>query len=156
MKYTNYLDWKPVVRSLFQHLSLCDLLPLKVHDGDSFIAIDAQTEYEQQEQAVDAVTSVDMSHVTCYWRPADRGPRLTTLLIVLGNEPWETVADYTWSRDCEGIEEQLEVALDAFQREWEGRPCPTVIDEPEDDKPWTETEQAAYNGLSSVEYHNPL
>lgn len=25
-----------------------------------------------------------------------------------------------------------------------------------DDEPWTETERAAYNGLSSVDYHNPL
>jgi len=26
----------------------------------------------------------------------------------------------------------------------------------DDDEPWTETERAAYNGLSSVDYHNPL
>lgn len=26
----------------------------------------------------------------------------------------------------------------------------------EGEKPWTETERAAYNGLSSADYHNPL
>lgn len=25
-----------------------------------------------------------------------------------------------------------------------------------EEEPWTETEQAAYNGLSSADYHNPL
>lgn len=26
----------------------------------------------------------------------------------------------------------------------------------DNNEPWTETERAAYNGLSSVDYHNPL
>lgn len=156
MKDAHYFDWKPVVRSLLRHLRTQDLLPCAVHDGESRTVLDADTEDERQEQAVEIVTSMDASRLSCRWCPPEGSVLAANFFLVLGNEPWETVADYAWTQGTDALSERIEVALEAFEQEWEGRPCPTTQGKPEHDEPWTETERAAYNGLPSVDYHNPF
>jgi hypothetical protein len=126
------LDFTPVITSLVEHLLEQDIVPYCMHDGEERIELPAADHSELAVEAAAVATSVDTSRLNCYWH--DRGTRHTcSLLLVLGNDPDEVVADYYLSSGAEDLERQLEYALENFSETWSGRPCPverSAVQEP--------------------------
>lgn len=100
-------NWKTPVRSLLQTLQKHGLTPVAVDNGDGWVETDTTA------QAVAEIVATDESRLAVF-TPCGRR---ATLLLVLGNEPCEIVADYT---DLYLID----FAVDEHYNRWEGRACP--------------------------------
>jgi len=68
--------------------------------------------------AVENLTACDEG-----WLRLAKGEERYTLFLVLGNEPFELVADYTYRSD---IPDAMDSILSAWSDKWENRKCPTV------------------------------
>jgi hypothetical protein len=114
-----YNNWTPVVKSLLNILVKEYNFELyKVNDGgdeDEFIV--GNNNDEKINLATNLISGVDSAEL--FIKHPDYPKETLWLLIVLGNEPFETVADYT----CFSL---LEEAIDKFSEEWEGKDCPKV------------------------------
>lgn len=117
------LDWKPVVRSLVLHLVEHDIIPLAIYDGAYRREIDRGPTEDMAAQAANAACAVDEASLRCAWYTATSELRCN-LLLVFGNEPHELVSDYCWTNGDDALEAAVEEALDGFEAEWEGKPCP--------------------------------
>lgn len=107
---TTYNDWTPVVRSLCRALVEAGFSLHSVDDGEERVltpTVDKATEH---------VCAVDESHLFVTHPAYDKRPML---FIVLGNDPCETVADYS-------DRPELDACVEAWSDSWEGRKCPTV------------------------------
>lgn len=102
-------NWKTPVRSLLRTLQKHGLTPIAVDNGDGWV------ETATTAQAVEEIVATDESRLAVF-TPCGRR---ATLLLVLGNEPCEIVADYA---DLEVID----AAVDEHYNKWEGRACPTT------------------------------
>lgn len=104
-------NWKPVIESLFAALESAGIIIDEVDNSGG----DEDGE-EDRSKMVDEATACDECNV--YVRiPGET--RRHALLIVLGNEPFETVADYS-------VHPLLDSAIEAWSASWEGKPCPQI------------------------------
>lgn len=112
-----YLNWQPVVMSLLFNLQGAGFDLRAVDDGDGSTRLDSsQSKLQQRLAAADIAAAVDVAKVfVC------KGDKHGCLLLVLGNEPDELVADYG---GAPALMPELELAIDRFSARWEGRPCP--------------------------------
>ena len=101
------LNWKPVIASLFEALEKAGFELDRVDDGEG-------TE-RRREHMLEAANACDECWL--YVKPPGESRRYA-IYIVLGNEPFETVADYA----CHPL---LDTVLEAWSDSWEGKPCPT-------------------------------
>jgi hypothetical protein len=76
-------------------------------------------------QVADSACSVDEASLRCIWYTSTSQLRCS-LVLVFGNEPDEVVADYTWENGDDALESTIELALEDFGTEWEGKACPRV------------------------------
>lgn len=112
-------NWKPVVKSLIETIQSAGFNLLGVNDGE-----DVYVELSNQ-SAVDIITSVDESWATFI----DSNGVKRSVFIVLGNEPYETVCDYTYPKDIaenDPIQVKWENAIEEFSDFWETHACPLV------------------------------
>ena len=103
-------NWKPVLKSLFSALKKAGITIDEVDNG------------EEDEGEKDPAKFLEAADACDECRVLVRIPgetRRHTLLVVLGNEPFETVAD--WS--CHPL---LDATLEAWSESWEGKPCPQI------------------------------
>ena len=121
-------DWTPVVLDLLRLLTEeggarllwvddgghTTHLPPPEHAGD-YLSV--------RQQAAAAITAVDASTLQIML-----DGRTATLSIVLGNEPEEIVQDWC-AFNCSTIHWMLEAITRKFARQWEGKPCPIIIDQ---------------------------
>jgi len=110
-------NWKPVVGSFLTKLIKAKFVLVAVDDGGSRIPVDKKSE------AVDAVDSVDDSHLYV----TDPNGFDRWIYIVLGNDPEELVADYSCRREYDDSEDKvdpLDAVLDEFTDLWAGKKCP--------------------------------
>lgn len=116
-------NWKPVVTSLIEHLQNNGVRLLTIDDGgerEDWIHIhQTMTPEDQKTLAVESICAVDSSELLVRL-PDDKK---TWLMIVLGNEPSETLADYS----CHPL---LDRIADEFATEWEDKECPTIESQP--------------------------
>lgn len=84
-----------------------------VDDGDGNATQLKGTPREQRQRAKEIIDSVDESHLY-----VTKDEKTFWIFIVLGNDPEETVADYTSNAG-------LDKAFDEFANKWAGKPCPT-------------------------------
>lgn len=108
-------NWKPVIGSLVHKLVKAGFTLTAVDDGEERIKV------RTAKEAVEAINAVDDSHLFLTKDFAGK-PVKTWLFIVLGNEPEETVADYSITE----LEPELEAVLDAFAARWEGVRVPKI------------------------------
>lgn len=101
-------NWKPVVKS-FIKIALSH--GLKLHSVDNG---EERIETTDIKTAVDEICSVDEGHV---YFLTEEGKKIWAWL-VLGNEPFETVADSI-------VHPALDKACDEFSEKWENRKVPT-------------------------------
>lgn len=122
-------NWKPVVLSLLQHLEARGLVPYAVDNGDERIDTwndDPElSSDDRREQIAEEICSVDAARLSCRFYPMDGGELVVNLFLVLTNEPEDLVADWNCT-PARGLEHRLIFALDAFDDEWSGVPCPQV------------------------------
>ena len=101
-------NWKPVVGSLLSKLQ---------NAGFTLVSADGQrlegTDREKRQQAKAAICAVDESHLYV----EDSEGISKWIFVVLGNEPEETVNDYS-------CHPGLDAVLEDFVKQWEGKPCP--------------------------------
>lgn len=107
-------NWKPVIKSLIRTLTKHNFTISTVDNGDGPVAAPAES---PKKWAVSEIAATDESNLLV------KGPdgRLLWVFMVLGNEPAETVCDYTCNL-------ALERAIDEFCDKWEGRSCPVIKD----------------------------
>jgi hypothetical protein len=101
-------NWKPVIKSLLKHLEAEGFIPFEVNNGGEDEATPTWKD------VLEEIVASDESHVYLKHPDVDK---IFWLWAVLGNEPWETVSDYSCN-------DKLEKAIDAFQYKWEGKSCP--------------------------------
>ena len=101
-------NWNPVIESLFSALENAGITVDEVDNG-CYPSTDPST-------FVTEATASDECRVLVRI-PGE--PRRHTLLIVLGNEPFETVADYSQHP-------LLDATLEEWSESWEDKPCPTI------------------------------
>jgi hypothetical protein len=102
-------NWKTPVRSLLRTCKKHGLTPVSVDNGDGWV------ETATTAQAVAEIVATDESRVAVF-TPCGRR---AILLLVLGNEPSELLADYT-------ALEVIDAAAIEHYNNWEGKPCPTT------------------------------
>ena len=112
------LDSRPLVRSLLEHLGAHGFTVTTVYDGET------HTSTEDIEEIIDAATATDEAWLTAA-ATYSGAIHLFTLNLIYGNEPWELVADYSWTRGDQQLLGDLEDALDAYVQQWDGNPYPT-------------------------------
>lgn len=121
------LDWTPVVRSLLCWLRRHGIHPIAVDDGAARIRFDEANDERSIDDLdgaiADAICAVDQATLFCSALAGCSEVR-ANFWIVLGNEPEEIVADYSHTRDVALLEEAIENALEDFDGEWAGKPCP--------------------------------
>lgn len=107
------LNWKPVIGSLLRILQDHNFTLHSVHDGEDDLTLEG-TDRQRRQEAKDVICGVDVAdlYVT---HPSVDG--IAMLIIILGNEPEETVADHS-------AVVPLNQAVDQFSKKWQGRPCP--------------------------------
>ena len=96
--------WITIINSLLSILSKDGFLPVRLFDGEELINVSDM----RKGKVAKLVAGVDESTLTV----ENLDGRKFKLLIVLGNSPCETVADFTYS-------EELEKSLDKFYQKWE-------------------------------------
>jgi hypothetical protein len=89
----------------------------QVNDGEEYVTLNCQGVHNRRKEAIEIITSVDESQV----RISHNGT-YGWMLIILGNDPDELVAD--WS----GNFEALDVAINAYNKRWCGRKCPVTAE----------------------------
>jgi hypothetical protein len=110
-------NWAKPVSSLLSKFQRCGYDIMAAHDGEEYNNINKNlSQLNKRKEAVDIITSVDLSRV---YLLSPKG-RKFYLMIVLGNEPSELVADYTY------FEEETENIVEEFCQQWEGKKCPIV------------------------------
>jgi hypothetical protein len=110
-------NWAKPVSSLLAKFQRCGYDLFAVNDGGEYIIINKNlSRLDKRKEAVETITSVDLSSV---YLISPKG-RTFELMIVLGNEPSELVADYTY------FEEETESIVEEFCQQWEGKKCPIV------------------------------
>ena len=87
------LDWSKPVNSLIHKLQKAGLVVQAVDDGGEIVNIKETKQLENRKLAVDTVVSVDFSHIILKNANGDRA----RIVIVLGNDPDEIVADWACS-----------------------------------------------------------
>ena len=112
---TQYRDWKPVVRSIAKCLQEEGFALDHVDDGEEVNAILGTSTKDQRESTAELVCAVDESTLFI-----TKDGKRSWLFIVLGNQPEETIADYSASG------ESIDRACDRFSEIWEDRRCPIV------------------------------
>jgi hypothetical protein len=83
------------VRSLLHRLSKNHEL-IWAHDGEELVELSTMKVSEAKSECLDVITSVDESHLLVRNKKTGRN---TTLFIVLGNENYELVCDWTIGDD---------------------------------------------------------
>lgn len=114
MKY----NWKPVVKSLLKVLQDHNFKLVRVDDGGDEDEVLSQDQKKAAKEALDIMTGVDESTLIVSHPSVEKK---MVVFVVLGNEPWETVCDYS-SVDI------LDIAVDQFSKKWEDKSCPTFKD----------------------------
>lgn len=110
-------NWKPVIKDLLEILVSHHCTLLDVDDGgDELIQPELLTQEQTIEMLTEAICAVDESRLTvrCDGYPS---PKIGWLDIVLGNEPFEVVSDYTCISE-------IEAACVEHSEKWEGKTCP--------------------------------
>ena len=107
-------NWRPVIGSLLSILQKHDFHLTIVDNGGGDVSLDG-TPRQKRQQAKKEICAVDVSDLYVVTDEDD----LLWLQIVLGNEPHETVANYTCNK-------KLDIALEDFEQKWKDRKCPTV------------------------------
>ena len=116
------LNWKPVVLSLLQHLETQGLVPHSVCYDEERIDTWSADPSDRRNEVAEEICAVDGARLAC-----ESGPYVANLYLVLGNEPEELVADWSCTRDPV-FEQRVVDALDSFEDEWSGVPCPSTQD----------------------------
>jgi hypothetical protein len=114
------LDWTKPVASLLHTLQTSGFTIQAVNDGEEICNLGHLTSVKARKEAVDAITSVDESYVRIH----DANQYGATLLIALGNDPDELVADWSYQPKFERA--RLDTAIDLHMARWEGKKCPKV------------------------------
>lgn len=112
MKMQN--DWKPVISSFIRHMRKAGFLASVVNNGD-----DEDYTVRTDDGAVSEINATDESNVW-FAREGEENPFWA--FVVLGNEPYEMIADYT-ARESEAGR-AFEAAIEAWSESWEGKPTP--------------------------------
>lgn len=131
------LDWKPVVRSLVARLMKNNIIPTAVYDGAYTTRIAQTSMHSMAVEVAEAACAVDECSLRCIFH--DKDVELHgSLLLVFGNDPDELVADYSWQPNPGALvrgygypkdsplELGLNAAIEEFEDEWQGKPCPRV------------------------------
>lgn len=100
--------WNPVILSFLSIAAKHGLTPVKVDNGDGWEPV------KDISEAVEEICAVDEAYVA--FAPDENGKK-PWAFIVLGNEPFESIADYS-------VHPALDKACDEFLEEWEGKPTP--------------------------------
>lgn len=102
-------NWEPVIRDLLNCLLKNNLTLVSVDNGDGEVDVNSIDE---------AIYEIDGTDESSLYVKNPDGKR-RWVYIVLGNEPFETVCDYT----CDPL---LDKACDEFSQLWEDRPVPRI------------------------------
>ena len=108
-------NWKPVIGSLLKVLLDHNFTLLAVNNGEEHTSL-VGTPRERRQKAKTEICATDESSL--YVSHPSYPNKHQWIFIVLGNEPEETVADYT-------VNDLLELALEQFCKKWENKPTPT-------------------------------
>lgn len=108
-------NWKPVIGSLLKVLQDHNFTLVSVDNGDGRVSLAGMTPRQARQLAKNEINATDDSHL---WVSHPSHERKLWLYVVLGNEPEETVADYT-------VNTVLELALEQFENKWKNKPVPT-------------------------------
>jgi hypothetical protein len=138
------LDWSEPVLSLLKAVQHAGLELVAVEDGEgrhSYNEIDSNK--MRLEAFVDVITSVDISWLYIRNVVGDKG----TITIVLGNEPSEMIADYSYSSN-QLLSSLINVET-IVQSLWDDVSCPTVQDDL-----FTKTKEMTKTTFRSMEIGN--
>jgi hypothetical protein len=103
-------NWKPVVGSFIRIAQHHGLVLQGVDNGDGIVKTLSSA------NAIDEATACDEA---CVYFTAPDGKRVVAYL-VLGNDPDETVCDYS-------MHPLMDAATEQFSKKWEGKKVPTRI-----------------------------
>lgn len=121
-------NWKPVVLSLLQHLETHGLVLHAVDNGGERIDIWNDDPDKRREEIAEEICAVDAARLSCRFHLTDGTELVANLFLVLGNEPEELVTDWECTRGSTSFTHAVNTALDAFEDEWSGVPCPSTQD----------------------------
>lgn len=118
-------DYSPIVASFLHQMIKRGWKIARVMDcaGEIFWLND-KSDAEAKKIAKSEILAGDDSNVV-FLRPNGEGKNMRIVaFIVLGNDPDELVAD--WSFTSKKADEDFQIAWDAFQKVWEGKEVPTI------------------------------
>lgn len=102
-------NWKPVLNSFMRIAMKHGLKPFMVNNGDGWVVTTTIA------RAVEEMSATDESHIKFHQPDGSR----VTFYIVLGNEAYETIADYGNSLIADKV-------ADEFIAAWENRKVPVI------------------------------
>ena len=111
---TQQNNWLPVVGSLLKRLQDQGFTLVSVDDGGETHKLNGN-DRDRRQQAKAVICSVDES----YLHVDDSDSVRKWIFLVLGNEPEETVNDYSSGTSLDSV-------LEEFSAQWAGRKCPTI------------------------------
>jgi len=114
-------DWSVPIKSLLAKFQEAGFNITAVNDGEETIKIDQTLSITKiRHAAADVVNSVDAATVYI-----NKDGMKARLWIVLGNEPDEILADYTYHPNLEKL---LDGVSERYSTQWSGVKCPRIED----------------------------
>jgi hypothetical protein len=114
------LNWAVPVGSLLHTLQKHDIALAAVFDGEEYVKLHNAFNHTRRKEAIEIITSVDES-----WLYVTYGGESGWVDIILGNDPDQLAADWCASGMLEAL---LQTAIEAHNKRWEGRKCPTTAE----------------------------
>lgn len=109
------LNWLVPVASLLYRLQLNGYKIFSISDGEETTRIEQNlSDATARKHAVNLIVNVDYSAIALI-----KDKKTFAVYIVLGNEPYEIVQDYTDNEDLERV-------IDEYIDQWEDKKCTTI------------------------------
>lgn len=112
-------DYSPIIKSFLHQIKKVGFIISKVQGGGGLKAKNPETGITKTDRVVETLMSTDEGSVTFH-----KGEHRITAQIILGNDPDELVAD--WSFNSPEADSAFEAGWDAFRNVWEGKSVPTM------------------------------
>ena len=110
------MDYSKAVMSLLYKLQAEGVKIVEVFDGESWEKVTGDNNLQIRKNATEIITSVDTSSVRVKYQESN-----ATLLIVLGNDESEILADYSgkYDKSDTSLMDIIDKVADEFYAQWE-------------------------------------
>lgn len=108
------MDYTKAISSLLSKFQRKGVEIIKVYDGEEWIDCNGNSNLDSRKIAVEAVDSVEISHVRIRYMN-----EVANLVLITGNEPSEILADWGCKSEFVNLNNIIEEVSEEFYTQWE-------------------------------------